>query len=231
MTASRADIDAAWRALTSAVARRDGSAALTGVVAGQSVGLLQGAGPAVLLAVVQHVPGAGAAAELLAGALTGRGWDGDDVLAQLLTSTTDGVVTGRSAVVVDLEELGEVMAGGQGGWLDLGSGFAWPQEILDDDGPEDVSGPEDDPDRWLEIGMSGSRDAWQDMADFLDTITAGGARDDLELAIHGSGAFKRFQPALDRHSELRAPWRVHSSERYIGRARAWLADSGYDAVP
>jgi hypothetical protein len=35
---------------------------------------------------------------------------------------------------------------------------------------------------------------------------------------------------LNRHPDLRVHWRVHSSERRTGRARAWLADAGYDPL-
>ena len=34
-----------------------------------------------------------------------------------------------------------------------------------------------------------------------------------------------------RHETYRVHWRVFSTERRSGRARAWLADQGYDAVP
>lgn len=68
------------------------------------------------------------------------------------------------------------------------------------------------------------------MADFAEAEVAAGARRELEQAIHGSGAFKRFQATLDRHPGLRVHWRVHTSERRTGRARAWLADAGYDAI-
>jgi homoserine kinase len=53
----------------------------------------------------------------------------------------------------------------------------------------------------------------------------------LAAALEGKGAFRRFQCLLNRHETYRVHWRVFSTERRSGRARAWLADQGYDAVP
>ena len=159
-----------------------------------------------------------------------RAWDGDAVLADLITHSVASTPTGRQPLLVDVGELTDVVEGGNGGWLDLETGIAWPQEIIDDGDADDIPDPEEDPDRWLEIGLPGSKDAWQDMADFADSAIAASARPELEQAIHGSGAFKRFQATLNRHPGLRVHWRVHSSERQTGRARAWLADAGYDAI-
>jgi hypothetical protein len=107
----------------------------------------------------------------------------------------------------------------------------WPQELLDLGDTDDLPDPETDLQRWLWLATGGSRDAWQDMADFADALGDPAASRDLQAAIHGRGAFARFQQTLDRHSEFRASWRVHSSERRTGRARATLSEAGYDAVP
>ena len=68
------------------------------------------------------------------------------------------------------------------------------------------------------------------MADFAESSAAANASDELQRAIRGAGAFSRFQATLNRYPDLRVHWRVHSSERQTGRARAWLADAGYDAI-
>ena len=77
----------------------------------------------------------------------------------------------------------------------------------------------------------GSRDAYRDMADFTAELTDQRVRGDLAAALEGKGAFRRFQDALNRHDTYRVRWRVFSTERRSGRARAWLANQGYDAVP
>jgi hypothetical protein len=70
-----------------------------------------------------------------------------------------------------------------------------------------------------------------DLADFTAELTDPRVRGDLAAALEGKGAFRPFQAALDRHDTYRVHWRVFSAERLAGRARAWLADQGYDALP
>jgi hypothetical protein len=228
---SRDEIDRAWGPLTAAIARRDAARALSLVPGARDVGLLQACGPAVLLALAEGTPGAEAAATVLESALRQRDFDGDTALAKQLTAASARTGTGREPLVVDLDDLAHVMGDG-GGWLDLATGFAWPQEVIDLGDTDEVPDPEEYPDSGLWIPATDGRDAWQDMADFIDTLDDQQAADDLRAAIHGSGAFGRFQKTLDRHSQWRAAWRVFTSERRAGRTRAWLADdTNYDPIP
>ena len=231
MVASRDDIDRAWGRLTAAIARRDAAGALAAVPGACAVGLFQAAGPAVLLALAEDAPGAEAGARTLVLALFERDFDGDATFAAQLGAAATGAGNGRDALVVDLDELATVMGDG-GGWLDLRTGFAWPQELIDLGDTDEVPDPDEDPESGLWIPATDSRDAWQDMADYVDTLEDQAAADDLRAAIEGKGAFARFQTAFDRHSQWRAAWQVFSSERRAGRARAWLTDdTNYDAVP
>ena len=43
------------------------------------------------------------------------------------------------------------------------------------------------------------------MASFADQVPDARARDDLQVAVDGKGAFRRFQAALDRHEAAHAP--------------------------
>jgi len=152
-------------------------------------------------------------------------------LADLLSVRTRGGSPPRVGVVVDLDGLAGVRGDAAGGWLDLRDGTSWSQELLDEGDPDAVPDPDADPGSGLWIEPEGSRHAWQDMADFIDTVETPAARIDLAAAIDGRGGFRRFQAALNQHEQDRAAWRVFSSERRTGRARAWLADAGYDALP
>ena len=230
----RAIIEAAWSAVISTVAKGDASGAATAVAGAVAVGLLQTAGPAALLAVHHGVAGSDASTASLIAALRERDWIGDPELIELLTAAATGTGTGRGRLEVDLDGLGDVLGDQRGGYLDLTAGTAWPLELIelgqvDELDPDDD--PDDDPDRWLDIPGEGSRDAWRDMADFTRELTDLRTRADLEAALDGKGAFRRFQAALDRHETYRGHWRVVSTERLTGRARAWLARQGYDAVP
>jgi hypothetical protein len=193
-------------------------------------GLLQIAGPAALVVLQSGRPGR--EVEPLLSALQQRSWPGDAVLVELATATALGAVTGRRRLTVDLDMIGELLCNEGGGYLDLGTGAAWPLEIVElgeIDGLEPFGDP--DPELWLDVPGDGSRDAYTDMADFTNDLADPRVREDLAASLEGRGAFRRFQDALNRHEVYRVHWRVFSAERRLGRARAWLADQGYDAVP
>ena len=226
----RVVIEAAWSAVTSSVSRRDPAAAAGAVPVAVREGLLQAVGPAALLA-LKSSPSMGEV-EALLGALRERGWPGDDVLIELLTAAATGADTGRCRLGVDLDMLGDVLGGERGGYLDLTTGTVWPIELVEDGQVEGLAPYQDPPPQlWLEVSGEGSRNAYRDMADFTDELTDPRVRGDLVAALDGKGAFRLFQGALDRHDTYRVYWRVFSTERLAGRARAWLADQGYDALP
>ena len=195
------------------------------------MGLLQTAAAAAVVALAEPA-GVTAVAPLIE-ALRARAWAGDAELVELLSALSTSSTTGRRGLQVDLDMLDDVLSNPEGGYLDLETGNVWPMSIVDDGQVEGLAGYGDDPDpqRWLDVVGEGSREAYQDMVDFTESVTEQATRDDLSAALDGRGAFRRVQTALDRHEQYRVHWRVLSTERRSGRARAWLAQQGYDAVP
>jgi hypothetical protein len=197
---------------------------------------LQEAGEAVLT-VLEHDPArATEPARLVAAALPARGWPGDAELAQLLIELVEHRGSERRRIRADLDGVADLLEGplemGFGGILDCESGWAWPESAIDDwagDGP--APDPDADPERYLLIPNEGSREAWEDMRDFAETVTIEAIRERLLDAIDGRGAFSRFRRVLERHDDLRARWYAYSAETRIGRAREWLAAEGYEAMP
>ena len=92
---------------------------------------------------------------------------------------------------------------------------------------DQVSG-DPDTELWLDVPGYGSPDAYTDMADFTADQTDRECAD-LAASLEERGAFCRFQNALNRHGVHRVHWRVFSTERRLDRARAWLAEQGFDA--
>jgi hypothetical protein len=226
----RAVIEAAWSAVTSSVGRQDAAAAAAAIAPAVREGLLQTAGPAALVAMQSGQPRR--EVEPLLSALHQRAWPGDAVLVELVTATASGAVTGRRRLTVDLDMIGDLLCDEGGGYIDLETGAAWPLEMVElgeVDGLEAFGDP--DPELWLDVPGYGSRDAYTDMTDFTADLTDPRVREDLAASLEGKGAFRRFQDALNRHEVYRVHWRVFSAERRTGRARAWLAEQGYDAVP
>jgi hypothetical protein len=229
--ADRESIESAWSALSSSAARRDPVKAASAIAAGIEVGLLQTAAAAAVVAL--ETPAGVVAVAPLIEALRARAWAGDAELAELLSALSSNSTTGRRGLPVDLDMLDDVLSDPPGGYLDLETGNVWPMSIVDDGQVEGLDGYGDDPDpqRWLDVVGEGSREAFQDMVDFTESVTDPRAHDDLSAALDGRGAFRRFQAALDRHEAYRVHWRVLSTERRAGRARAWLAEQGYDTSP
>jgi hypothetical protein len=114
-----------------------------------------------------------------------------------------------------------------GGYLDLQSGEVYDESstdpvIVGEGAAIDV---DDDPDRWLWLSNSGSRDGWRDMADFAERQRDSVLREGLERAIEGKGAFARFRDLVHRES-IAEQWYAFFADRQLGRAREFLADEG-----
>jgi hypothetical protein len=160
-----------------------------------------------------------------------RGGAGDQVLSEdLLAILRREPLPGR-VVPVDLDMLSLVLEGdpdlSTGGYLDLRTGQVYEDSATDpmtvgEDSAIDV---EEEPDRWLRLRRTGSRNAWQDMAAFAERQHDEALRERLERAIEGKGAFSRFRDLV--HGEnLSDQWDTFSNDRQMGRARELLADNG-----
>ncbi|MFP5218914.1 MAG: IS1096 element passenger TnpR family protein [Actinomycetes bacterium] len=162
-----------------------------------------------------------------------RADEGDVELADHLATELSGARTLGRPVRADLDQVADLLFGDAkretGGWLDVETGDCLPssayQHLEEDDRPE-----LDDDARWLWLDCEGSRDRWRDRHEFTSGLPAGSVRDALLMALHGSGAFRRFSRALDDEPELLAEWRAFSAERDRGRARAVLVARGYAPV-
>ena len=71
-----------------------------------------------------------------------------------------------------------------------------------------------------------SQEAYGDMEDFIDHVRQPKARDLLERAIAGRGAFRRFKDTLLDFPVLRQAWFAFHDTRMERRAIRWLADQG-----
>jgi predicted nucleotidyltransferase len=71
-----------------------------------------------------------------------------------------------------------------------------------------------------------SQEAYRDMEDFIGRVRDPRARDLLERAIAGRGAFRRFKDTLLDFQDLRQVWFAFHDARVERRAIEWLADQG-----
>jgi Uncharacterised protein family (UPF0158) len=225
-------------ALRAAVYRGDGAAVvdlLRGV--GADDDSLQLASDGVIAAVMQRVDGAAEVARKLGVGLRQRGWDGDDELAdQLEAQLGSRPAAMLRAVPVDLEELAGILEGDPlsvGGRIDIRTGDVWPRAAIEyvlESGEEDEE-TADDPERWLAVHGEGSREDYRDMELFIASVEDSGRAERLAIAIRGRGAFRRFKDELACWPGELERWHAFSEERQRGRARSWLAASGYRVLP
>jgi hypothetical protein len=228
-----------WRrSLCGAVYRGDGVAVVASVrTGGMRDDALQLLGDGLLVAIIGRVEHAAELGADCVNALRARGWYGDDDLAEQLDAALGrGPIPMRRSLPIDLDELATILEGDPvngGGRIDLRTGEVWHRAAIDyarEIGEEDDD-ESDDPDRWLWVDCEGSRDAYRDMGSFIGTIADCDRADRLEIAIEGKGAFRRFKDVLARWPDELERWHAFSEERQRGRARAWLAATGYCPAP
>jgi hypothetical protein len=217
--------------LRQAIAEQDADRLLAAVSGRDIDDVLQQVGAGVPILLADGGEQAGAVAVSVINRLTRRAEAGDDVLAEDLLACLRGEPTPGRAVPVDLEMLSIEMEGdagmSSGGYLDLRTGQVYRDAAADpmivgEDAAIDV---EDDPDRWLHVNRTGSRDGWQDMADFTARQRDQQLRTRMQRAIEGNGAFRRFRD-LVHEENLADAWYAFSTDRQLGRARAFLAEQG-----
>ncbi len=118
---------------------------------------------------------------------------------------------------------------GSESFIDVTNGALWSAQLFDvDQGPVDFD-PESD--RWpLVVGL-GSTPAYETMRRFVATIQQPDLASRLTDALGGCGAFQRFHTELSRHEREYTRWHRFWDDARLGRARAWLAERGYQSNP
>jgi hypothetical protein len=205
---------------------------LPGLVRGRlSDEVLQMVGDGLLAVAAAGVAGATDAAAQCAAALRNRNWEGDSELAdQLDAACGRGATPMLRSLSVDIDHVALALHGDPamgGARINRETGEWRPY----DDGYDDLADEDDeDEDRWLYVRSIGSHESYHDMEVFISTVADPRIADRLEIAITGSGAFRRFKDVLSRWPDEQARYFAMRDERERGRARAWLADQGYRPV-
>lgn len=193
-------------------------------------GLLQHAGAAVMAGLLIDRGRFGDLAGSVASQLRRRGLEGDEELAGDLAKLSQGEDLPGKSLKVSLDELANQLEGGDSygeGFLNIQTGEVLPAGALDWGLDDEV---DLDDGNWERIDQLGSRVGWEDMADFVDTVTDSRLKGLLENAIQGRGAFRRFRDVV--HGEGQGDsWNAYSDERRLGRARAWLSGIGIRPMP
>jgi len=127
--------------------------------------------------------------------------------------------------IVDLEDLAQALEDHSyehRWWLDPKTG----EIVLWSDSSEEQGEPDPETRGLLAIAPTPSHEGYEDMQDFIRRVRNPQARDLLERAIAGRGAFRRFKDALLDFPELREAWFGFHDARVERRAISWLVDAG-----
>src|SRR5712691_11467042 len=130
---------------------------------------------------------------------------------------------------VDLGSLCEALedhSESTGWWFDRETGAVepWPSDLSAIDDLEEPHPVERD---WIRVEPLPSRESYEDLVDFTERVRDPHARDLLERAIAGRGAFRRFKDTLFEFPELREQWFSFHDARMERRALRWLANEGF----
>lgn len=120
-------------------------------------------------------------------------------------------------------ETGEVLTGSQD----------YPLEILPDEDDENYAEREAEfNQRYRPIPQEGSRDSYQDMVDFIESVEDEQLQDLLGVAVQGRGAFGRFKDVLRRseYESERERWYAFSEKCEYNRAVDWLTSEGFSVT-
>ena len=85
---------------------------------------------------------------------------------------------------------------------------------------------EAEPGRYLQVPRADSREGYDDMQDFIDTVSDAHLQELLNVATQGRGAFRRFKDVLAGHPAEQQRWFDFQAARLDARAREWLAEEG-----
>lgn len=126
---------------------------------------------------------------------------------------------------IDLDELAQALedhSHDHTWWLDPETG----EVVLWSDYFEDQGAADPETRGLRPIDPTPSYEGYEEMQDFIERVRDPRARDLLERAIGGRGAFRRFKDTLLDFPELREVWFRFHDARLQRRAIRWLLDEG-----
>jgi hypothetical protein len=87
-----------------------------------------------------------------------------------------------------------------------------------------------EPERYLSIPTRSSREGYQDMVAFSESLEDENLQEKLWIALNGRGAFRRFKDVLLSYPEKREEWFKFKDERLKKCVREWLEENEIELV-
>ena len=89
---------------------------------------------------------------------------------------------------------------------------------------------DDEPERYLSIPTESSREGYQDMVAFTESLEDENLKEKLWIALDGRGAFRRFKDVLLSYPEEREEWFRFQDERLEKRVTEWLEENEIELI-
>lgn len=137
--------------------------------------------------------------------------------ARKLRIDIDGIIDAATAA----PELGEP-------FLDHTTGeVAWRSDLADEN--DDLGRAiEQDPDRFVLVPRYESRDEFDLMRRFADSVGEADVRKLLDVALGGKGSSSRFRDVIGGYPDLEALWREARDAALLEHVKAWLSGIGIE---
>jgi len=104
-------------------------------------------------------------------------------------------------------------------------------EFMDQDEIEKIyERMDNEPERYLSIPTESSREGYQDMVAFTESLEDENLQEKLWIALNGRGAFRRFKDVLLSYPEKREEWFRFRDERLEKRVMEWLEENEIELV-
>ncbi len=87
-----------------------------------------------------------------------------------------------------------------------------------------------EPERYLSIPTESSREGYQDMVAFTESLEDENLKEKFWIALDGRGAFRRFKDVLLSHPEKREEWFKFQDERLEKRVMEWLEENEIELI-
>jgi predicted thioesterase len=104
-----------------------------------------------------------------------------------------------------------------------GEFFYYNEGFTDDDDDRDLDDL-DEEEGWIQLPSQLDADEYGMMSDFADSISNARKREQLEIALSGRGAFRRFKDAVIRE-DIAEAWYSFRDMRYLEFARDWCDEN------
>jgi hypothetical protein len=97
-------------------------------------------------------------------------------------------------------------------------------EIMDKIDEDIYERMDSEPGRYKRVPSIDTHESYQDMVDFVETVTDDRLRELLSVALNGKGAFRRFKDVLLSFPREREQWFSFKHQRMSERVYEWLED-------